>query len=915
MSDRKTGAVAEVRELRHRYGSEVAVDGVSLDLPEGAITGIFGPDGVGKSTLMGLISGARQIQEGRVEVLGGSMREARHRNKVFPRIAYMPQGLGQNLYMALSVRENLDFFGRVFGQAAAQRDRRIDRLLRATRLDAFPDRPVGKLSGGMKQKLGLCCALIHDPDLLILDEPTTGIDPLSRRQFWSLIEEIRDTRPRMSVFVSTAYMDEAENFDCLHAMHKGRLLGSGSADALRQETGTDTLEDAFTALVPEDERSAKVDLDIPRREQADGEIAIEAEGLTRRFGDFTAVDDVSFGIERGEIFGFLGSNGSGKTTTMKMLTGLLPVSDGKVSLFGHPVDASDIQTRERVGYMSQSFSLYGQMSARENLRLHARLYRLDAGGIEDRIEGLLDQVGLSGHDDNAAGDLPLGLRQRLSLAAAIIHDPELLILDEPTSGVDPDGRDAFWQILSDLSRDRGVTIFISTHFMHEAKYCDRISLMHKGRVLDVGSPDEIAEDHGRGDLQDAFVALIRQADPDAAEEANGTAEDWTGSAERDERRNWWRAALLQRLLAYTRRETLEVMRDPIRLIFAFGGSVLLMYLFAYGVSMDVEDMTFASFDQDRSPISRSYLQTFEGSRYFELVETVTSHEELERLLRAGEATLVLDIPQGFGREVREGRSAEVSAWIDGSNTMRASTIEGYVQGAHAGYLADRARDIGLAPDPAGGLEITTRFAYNPTVDSIRAIAPSVPAILLMFFPSILMAISVAREREIGTIINFQVTPTRRLEFLLGKQLPYIAIGMLNFAIMMAMAIWLFGVPFTGDFAILALGALVYVAAATSYGLLVSVFTRSQVAAIFATVVIMMMPTVVFSGMVQPVVALEGAARVIGLSWPTHYYMYMSVGAFTKGLGFEQLAREILWIALFVPGFLVPALFLLRKQAR
>src|SRR6056297_964981 len=911
MSDRKTGAVAEVRELRHRYGSEVAVDGVSLDLPEGAITGIFGPDGVGKSTLMGLISGARQIQEGRVEVLGGSMREARHRNKVFPRIAYMPQGLGQNLYMALSVRENLDFFGRVFGQAAAQRDRRIDRLLRATRLDAFPDRPVGKLSGGMKQKLGLCCALIHDPDLLILDEPTTGIDPLSRRQFWSLIEEIRDTRPRMSVFVSTAYMDEAENFDCLHAMHKGRLLGSGSADALRQETGTDTLEDAFTALVPEDERSAKVDLDIPRREQADGEIAIEAEGLTRRFGDFTAVDDVSFGIERGEIFGFLGSNGSGKTTTMKMLTGLLPVSDGAVSLFGHPVDASDIQTRERVGYMSQSFSLYGQMNARENLRLHARLYRLDAGGIEDRIEGLLDQVGLSGHDDNAAGDLPLGLRQRLSLAAAIIHDPEVLILDEPTSGVDPAGRDAFWQILSDLSRNDGVTIFISTHFMHEATYCDRISLMHKGRVMELGPPDKIAQDHGEGELDEAFVALIHRDDPDATDE--GDADEWTGSERRDDQthRRW---AALRRLLAYTRRETYEVMRDPIRLAFAFGGSVLLMFLFAYGISMDVEDIEFAIFDEDRSPVSRSYLQTFEGSRYFQKVDTVESREALVQLLRAGEATLALDIPQGFGRDLHQGRQSEVSAWIDGSNTQRASTIEGYVQGAHTNFLAEQVRTSRSQADAPASLNINTRFAYNPTVDSIRAIAPSVPAILLMFFPAILMAISVAREREIGTINNFHVTPTRRLEFMIGKQLPYIAIGMVNYLIMSGMAVFLFGVPFTGDFAILTLGALIYVMASTSYGLLVSVFTRTQVAAVFAAMVIMMMPTVVFSGMVQPVASLEGGARIIGLSWPTHYYMYISVGAFTKGLGMGQLAPELPWIALFIPVFFVPALALLRKQA-
>ena len=911
MSNAQNAPVVRVQGLCHSYGDKHAVDDVSLELEAGTIVGLFGPDGVGKSTLMGLIAGARRMQEGEVDVLGGSMRKPRHRNAVFPRIAYMPQGLGQNLYMALSVRENLEFFGRLFGQTAKERDRRIDRLLKATRLDPFPDRIVGKLSGGMKQKLGLCCALIHDPDLLILDEPTTGIDPLSRQQFWGLIEEIRESRPNMSVLVSTAYMAEAEDFDMLHAMHDGALIGSGSAAALREETGTDTLEDAFTAMVPEDERSAKAQLEIPPRDSETGNIAVKAKDLTRRFGDFTAVDDISFEIEQGEIFGFLGSNGSGKTTTMKMLTGLLPATEGTVSLFGHPVDASDIETRQRVGYMSQSFSLYKQLSLRENLWLHARLYRLDADEIGDRIDALLDQVGLAGHADDGAGALPLGLQQRLSLAAAIIHEPELLILDEPTSGVDPAGRDAFWQILSDLSRDDGVTIFISTHFMHEATYCDRISLMHKGQVMEVGTPGDIAQEHGEGELDEAFVALIRQNDPDATDE--GDADEWAGSDRQDTRKPS-RSAALRRLLAYTRRETYEVMRDPIRLAFAFGGSVLLMFLFAYGISMDVEDIEFAIFDEDRSPVSRSYLQTFEGSRYFQKVDTVESREALVQLLRAGEATLALDIPQGFGRDLHQGRQSEVSAWIDGSNTQRASTIEGYVQGAHTNFLAEQVRTSRSQADAPASLNINTRFAYNPTVDSIRAIAPSVPAILLMFFPAILMAISVAREREIGTITNFHVTPTRRLEFMIGKQLPYIAIGMVNYLIMSGMAVFLFGVPFTGDFAILTLGALIYVMASTSYGLLVSVFTRTQVAAVFAAMVIMMMPTVVFSGMVQPVASLEGGARIIGLSWPTHYYMYISVGAFTKGLGMGQLAPELPWIALFIPVFFVPALALLRKQA-
>ena len=909
----ETGELAvSASSVTHHYGDTLALDDVSLDLPRGAMVGLFGPDGVGKSTLMGLIAGARKMQGGRIDVLGGPMRKARHRNAVFPRIAYMPQGLGQNLYMPLSVRENLEFFGRLFGQSAAERDDRIDRLLKATRLDPFEDRMVGKLSGGMKQKLGLCCALIHDPDLMILDEPTTGVDPLSRRQFWGLINAIREARPSMSVLVSTAYMDEAESFDRLHAMHKGRILASGSAEELREQTGTDSLEAAFTALVPEEERGETVDLDIPPLERDGRETAIEAHDLTRRFGDFTAVDHVSFEIGRGEIFGFIGSNGSGKTTTMKMLTGLLPVSEGSVSLFGQPLDAGDLETRHRVGYMTQSFSLYKELSLRQNLRLHARLFRLPADRIEGRIDELLDRFGLSPHAHAKAGDLPLGLSQRLSLAAAIIHRPELLILDEPTSGVDPAGRDAFWQMLSDLSREDDVTIFISTHFMNEAALCDRISLMHEGQVLKVGTPDEIARDKRDGDLEAAFVAHIKEADEDAAETTPDIA--MSGQDERD-RKTRRRRPALRRLLAYTRRETFEVMRDPIRLLFAFGGSVILMLLFAYGISMDVEDMEFAVFDQDRSPESRAYLQTYRGSRYFEEQPPVNSREALITMLRAGETTLILDVPEGFGQALREQRDTSIGAWIDGANTQRAATIEGYVQGGHASYLSARASSARTSDGNDQGLNVKTRFKYNPTVDSINAIAPSVPAVLLMMFPSILMAISVAREREIGTITNFHVTPTRRMEFLLGKQLPYVAIGLINFLIMVCMAIFLFGVPLKGSFPVLAAGTLVYVMASTSFGMLVSVFVRTQVAAVFATMVIAMMPTVIFSGMMQPVATLEGGAWLIGTAWPTQYYMHMSVGAFTKGLGLEALGSDIAWIVLFIPVFLLPAMMLLRKQAR
>ncbi|MCQ4268381.1 ATP-binding cassette domain-containing protein, partial [Pseudomonas stutzeri] len=514
--------VAQIAGVTLQYGQTRALDDLAVELPARRMVGLIGPDGVGKSSLLALIAGARRIQQGSVRVLDGDMGDAGHRRAVCPRIAYMPQGLGKNLYPTLTVAENLEFFGRLFGQDAAERRWRIAELTRSTGLAPFLERPAGKLSGGMKQKLGLCCALIHDPDLLILDEPTTGVDPLSRAQFWELIARIRAERPQMSVLVATAYMDEAQRFDHLVAMDAGRILATGSPAELLARTASDSLEEAFIGLLPEDKRRRHRTLEIPPREASDS-IAIEAHDLTMRFGDFVAVDRVNLRIERGEIFGFLGSNGCGKTTTMKMLTGLLPASEGRALLFGKPVDPHDLQTRQRVGYMSQAFSLYSELTVRQNLDLHARLFHIPAERREARIREMLERFELTAEADSLPTALPLGVRQRLSLAVAVIHAPEMLILDEPTSGVDPVARDGFWELLVQLSREDGVTIFISTHFMNEALRCDRISLMHAGRVLDSDTPQGLMAKRGLATLEETFIAYLEDAVAEGAAAAPASA--------------------------------------------------------------------------------------------------------------------------------------------------------------------------------------------------------------------------------------------------------------------------------------------------------------------------------------------------------------------------------------------------------
>ena len=506
-----SASLARLRGVSLRYGSRLALDIEELDLPAGRSIGLIGPDGVGKSSLLALMTGVRRIQRGSIEVLDTDLARRAGRARLRERIAYMPQGLGRNLYPTLSVADNLDFFGRLRGFPHDARASRVDALLDATGLAPFRTRQVGRLSGGMRQKLGLCCALMHDPDLLVLDEPTTGIDPLSRIQFWQLIDRVRATRPRMALLVATADMDEADRLDWIVAMDGGRPIAAGTPAQLRARTGRDSLDAVFVALRPGAPGGPR-SLPPPT---ASG-IAIEARGLTRRFGAFTAVDHVDLRIARGEIFGFIGSNGCGKTTTMKMLAGLLAPSAGSVTVLGREPDARDARARRHVGYMTQTFSLYRELTVAQNLALHARLFGLPRAERSARIDALIERFGLLADLDKHPLDLPLGTRQRLSLAVATLHRPEVLILDEPTSGVDPQARDGFWNLLGELARFDGVTIFVSTHRMNEAQRCDRIALMHAGRILATGAPASIAQGHGEGSLEHAFIALIRADDPAAA---------------------------------------------------------------------------------------------------------------------------------------------------------------------------------------------------------------------------------------------------------------------------------------------------------------------------------------------------------------------------------------------------------------
>ncbi|AKX59311.1 multidrug ABC transporter ATP-binding protein [Thiopseudomonas alkaliphila] len=907
----------QATNISHQYGTQQALRSISFELPVGARCGLIGPDGAGKSSLLGLISGVKILQKGELSVLGGPIDQRRHRKTLYQRIAFMPQGLGHNLYPDLSIEENIRFFATVFGLSREECDQRMVGLLAATDLTKFAQRPAGKLSGGMKQKLGLCCALIHDPDLLILDEPTTGVDPLSRRHFWELVERVRAERPHLTLLVATAYMEEAAQFEHCLMLDQGQIIAQGATAELAQVVPSQKLDAAFTyyqqqQLVASGQASAEAaesgELQIPPRTLENAPIAIKATDLTLMFGDFTAVKEVSFAIEKGEIFGFLGSNGCGKTTTMKVLTGLLPATFGEAWLLGQPVDAKDLATRKRVGFMSQSFSLYGELSVRQNLELHAKLFDMPRDLGRQRAQALIEQFGLSSYAQEQAGALPLGVRQRLSLAVSIIHQPEVLILDEPTSGVDPAARDEFWRILLQLSREDSVTIFLSTHFMNEAERCDRISLMHAGEVLAVGTPAQLQQQFDGETLEDAFVTCLQQAQDEVPSEASTLAgEDQEIQAPRQ-------GFSLTRTYALAMRESKELLRDKVRMAFALLGAVFMMIIFGFGISLDVENLAFAVLDEDDSAQSRAYLEAFRGSRYFSEQAPLHSIQELHGRLQRADIKLALEIPPNFGRDLLAGKQPEVAAWLDGGMPFRAETSRSYVEAVHAESMQRLQTESSLAlPQVRQPIHLETRFRYNQDVISVNAIGPGVMALILVFIPAMLTALGVVREKELGSITNFYATPLTRLEFLLGKQAPYLLVSLLNLGLLVALNKWLFNVPLKGSGLTLFAGGTLYVLATTSFGLLISTVTKTQIAAILGTMILTALPTVQFSGLIVPRSSLEGGSALMGDFFPAGYFLDIAVGTFTKALGFTELWPQFVALAGFFILFTGISLLLLKKQ--
>ena len=905
-----------VEHLSHSYGKTTALSDVTLQIPRGTTVGLIGPDGVGKSTLLSLIAGVKILQTGSVQVFGLNVAEKKARDTLSHQIAFMPQGLGKNLYLTLSIYENIDFHARLFGLNKQQRHDRSQRLLNATGLAPFAKRAAGKLSGGMKQKLSLCCALVHSPDLLILDEPTTGVDPLSRRQFWRLVDDLRQEEDGMTVIVSTAYIDEAERFEHVLAMDNGKLIANAPTQQLIAETQSANLEESYIKLLPPEKRGGLNGFHIPPfKPEPNQPPVITANGLTKKFGDFISVDNVSFTIPKGEIFGFLGSNGCGKSTTMKMLTGLLEPTEGTATLLGQPIDASNIDTRKRVGYMSQAFSLYEELTVSQNLMLHAKLYQIPRVQWAQYVQAVMQQFDLVHLADEYPSALPLGIRQRLQLAAACLHKPEVLILDEPTSGVDPAARDMFWTYLIKLSREDKITIFVTTHFMNEAARCDRISFMHRGRVLAVDTPEALRLQKNVPTLEEAFIRYLEEQADDITAPPSGKTEksavgftDVSKASAKVGLLAWWSL-----VWTFAVREGKELLRDRIRLFFALLGPVIMLFTMAASISFDVHPSNFTVLDYDNSSESRRFTEYFTGSGYFVRKPDIHSEQEINAVLQAAKVKLVIEIPPDFGKKVLRQQTPEVGFFIDGAFPSTAENLRGSVVGVLTQYVQESLKQQGITL-PNSTL-LTPRFVYNQDFKSIFAMTPGIIMLAMMLIPSMMTALGVVREKEIGSIMNLYGCPADTLQFLLGKQLPYIVLAFISYLIMIWISVVVFGVPVKGSMWAMTLGAIFIITASTAFGLLVSSFVKSQIAAIFATAIVVIIPTLNFSGMIYPTSTLPSHIYVIAQLFPGYWFLIICLGGFTKGLGFTDFLSSYGALLTIYAVYFCGAVVLLKKQEK
>ncbi len=976
-----------VRKTFRRGVAEVvtALDGVSLEARRGTLTALVGPDASGKTTLIRLAAGLMTADAGELKVAGIDV--AADPQQVQDSIGYMPQRFG--LYEDLTVRENMNLYADLHGVTAAERAERYPRLFEMTALGPFTERLAGRLSGGMKQKLGLACTLVRLPELLLLDEPTVGVDPLSRRELWDIILHLVREQG-LTVLLSTSYLDEAERCGHVVVLHQGKVLAQGPpSDVSKLAEGRTFLleppagqkarelqarllaDPAVVDAVPEGGRVRLVTKDngeqfpslrpspvSPRfedgfmillRQRTDSpslppeqgtptptpqpptnnpppttpETVVQVHDLVRQFGSFTAVDHVSFEVRRGEIFGLLGPNGAGKTTTFRMLCGLLPATSGTLRVAGVDLREARAEARQRIGYVAQKFSLYGQLSVAQNLDFFGSAYGLQGRCRDERVAWALREFELAPLASLAAGQLPGGYKQRLAMAAALLHEPEILFLDEPTSGADPLARREFWQRIT-LLAERGVTVIVTTHFMEEAEYCDRIVIQDAGRVLTQGTPAEV-----RGHsptMEEAFVAIVEKARSEgktSEKDEGGRLKDEKKAAAADSsippsslilqpssaRFHPSPMAKVRRIWALVRKETLQIVRDPSSIAIGIVLPVILILLFGYGLSLDVMNIPIAVVLEDPSPDAAELAAGFQLSPYFD-ARLITSFRQAEELLLAEKVDGIVRLRPDFARQLALG-NGEVQILVHGTDANYARLIQAYAQGAVAQWAA-RQTSEGKAVI-GGPVGVRDRLWFNEANESRYFLVPGLIVLIMTLIGALLTALVMAREWERGTLEALFVSPVRIDEILLGKTIPYFALGMIGLGLCLLSAKFLFHVPFRGSVGVLVGVSMLYLLVALGIGLLISSALKSQFVASQVTLLVTFLPAVMLSGFLFDLRSMPAAVRAITYVLPARYYVALLQTVFLAGDVWAVIVPNAAMLAGMATLFLVLARVVTRKR--
>ncbi len=932
----------DLNQVTKKFSSDneeiIALSSLSATIKRNCITGLVGADGSGKTTLMRIIAGLLPLTQGQISVEGiDPMKDLSALRGI---VGYMPQKFG--LYEDLTVIENFKLYADLCGVTGQDYQTEFKQLMKFTNLGPFITRRAGNLSGGMKQKLGLACALLGNPKVLILDEPSVGVDPISRRELWKMVNEL--IYKGMTVVWSTSYLNEAELCENVLVLNQGQLIYSGSPkelmakmegcsiqvqnlqqsprlvlqNAMRLDEVIDgVIQGSYVRLVLKEKNKlpklqaleagegAKFVTVYPRFEDVymsllggipksdfflssniqaikisdQSEIVIEAKDLTKKFDSFVATNKISFKVKRGEIFCLLGPNGAGKSTTFKMMCGLLMPNSGSASILNYDLRKNPHRARQQLGYMAQKFSLYGDLTVQQNLKFFSGIYGLTGKKQTQATDDMIESFNLKPYLQKKAHELPLGFKQRLSLACAIMHKPAILFLDEPTSGVDAIARREFWMRINELVGN-GVTVVVTTHFMEEAEYCDRLVMIYRGQVIACDTPDELKQhirtpENLNPTMEEVFFALIEKFDEDnksrqSEKEKLGETYETQTQYNLGGMQLFQPPAWLRRLTALCQKEFWQIVRDPSSVLIAFILPLILLFIYGFGINLDTSKIRLGMLMNDHSPEAWRFMQSYADSPYIETLPMTDSLKASEELTAGNIRGIVLIQSDFTKRLIGHDGIAPVQVITDGTDPNTANYVINYATGAWKTWLD--VRSLEKANSLFNSINVEPRYWYNPAAISRNFLVPGSIALVMTIIGALLTSLVVAREWERGTMEALLSTRMTRLEFLFSKLIPYYILGIAAMLVCLITAVTILATPFRGSIILLFIVSSLFLGCVLGLGLFLSTVIRNQFKAAWTALNLAYLPAVMLSGFVFEISSMPPLIQGLTYLFPARYFV-------------------------------------------